>query len=743
MASAASAARAVAAPSLDTSEFLETRSVQLEWKVSNLRQLFDQTKGDTKSKCIKSALFDQSRWQIFLYPNSGNDQYLSIYLSCEPTVAEKERALAEQPSLSANDGAHAHPGGKEKERVPWRRDGKYLFTFEVRSVDRRVTFKQLESEKPHTFWYRERNWGYASYLTRNAAFYNNPNTRAADALLIVCTIVSAPTLPSNPPLPHLLVPKTLIHAYASLFDDPDYSDVVFRIRPDRLDGGSGPRRREKRLYAAKKVLAGRSEYFDTMFSSAFSEATLTRPSTSRRDSRPTPTTTSTAPHPLRSSDRLLDAPSESDEDDLDESDDGCDEDDDSGIDESDEDDPSLDDDRAASTHEGSSPAARSLGATVALSTPPRPPPAQLAAASSSAAPAPLVNAHPAASPRRPEAPRRSRTSSMEEPSDDERSPPPPAASGDGTSSAQDPGAARGDGDEDDGEEDDDDEEEDEEPHDRPSTPRGGTSRFVDAPTSAPASPARAMRVEPRKAARQSTRGARGDDRPRFEVVVTDAAYSTFRALLHFLYTDSISFSPLASTYYIAKDHASSSGLPFPYASRRAFLAAQAPSPSPSLAVDGHAGGAGSVKSAQVGPASAKAIYRLADKMGLVELKERAYDHVVSSLTAQNIVYEVFGSFSSRFDEIRRVEVNFLLEKWNEVRAGPQMRKVFEYLRSPSRFPGFEDVWLDLVQNLEVRVPPPAALSPAGAGADTASHGACGSGRGGEGGEQSQGEGGRS
>ncbi|GAA5892243.1 hypothetical protein JCM8208_001491 [Rhodotorula glutinis] len=720
MASAASAPRAVPVPSLDTSEYLETRSVQLEWKVGNLRQLFDQTKGDTKSKCIKSALFDQSRWQIFLYPNSGNDQYLSIYLSCEPTFAEKERALAEQPS--ANDGGHAHPGGKEKERVPWRRDGKFLFTFEVRSVDRRVTFKQLESEKPHTFWYRERNWGYASYLTRNAAFYNNPNTRAADAFLIVCTIVCAPTLPSNPPLPHLLVPKTLIHAYASLFDDPDYSDVVFRIRPERVGGGSGPRRREKRLYAAKKVLAGRSEYFDMMFSSAFSEATLTRPSTSR----PTPTTTSTASHPLRSTDGPLDAPSDSDEDDLDESDDGCDEDDDSGIDESDEEDPGLDDEHCASAYDIGDTGARSLGAAVAPSTPPHPPHAHLAAPSTSPAPAPLVAAPSAASPRRPEAPRRSRTSSMDEPSDDERL------------SAQDPGAARGDGHDDD----DDDEEDDDErggEQGRPSTPRGGTSRFVDAPTSAPASPARAVRVETKRAARRATRGARGDDRPRFEVVVTDAAYSTFRALLHFLYTDSISFTPLASTYYVAKDHASSSGLPFPYPSRRAFLAAQAPSPSPSLAIDGHAG---SVKSSQVGPASAKAIYRLADKMGLVELKERAYDHVVSSLTAQNIVYEVFGSFSSRFDEIRRVEVNFLLEKWNEVRAGPQMRKVFEYLRSPSRFPGFEDVWLDIVQNLEVRVPPPAALSPAGAGADTASHSASGSGRSGEGGEQSQGEGGR-
>lgn len=53
---------------------------------------------------------------------------------------------------------------------------------QVRSVDRRVTFKQLESEKPHTFWYRERNWGYASFWRRSEAFYNNPTTRAAVSL---------------------------------------------------------------------------------------------------------------------------------------------------------------------------------------------------------------------------------------------------------------------------------------------------------------------------------------------------------------------------------------------------------------------------------------------------------------------------------------------------------------------------------------------------------------------------------
>lgn len=78
-----------------------------------------------------------------------------------------------------------------------------------------------------------------------------------DAFLIVCTIVYSPTPPSPPPLPRLLIPKDLVTAYASLFDDADYSDIVFRIRPS-----GKPERRERRIYAMRKVLAGRCEYFE-------------------------------------------------------------------------------------------------------------------------------------------------------------------------------------------------------------------------------------------------------------------------------------------------------------------------------------------------------------------------------------------------------------------------------------------------------------------------------------------------
>ncbi|GAA5978933.1 hypothetical protein JCM5350_004182 [Sporobolomyces pararoseus] len=253
--------RPTAVPSLDSSDVLETRSVQLEWKVNNLKQLFDSTKGETKSKCVKSPLFDNSRWQIFLYPNSGHEQYVSLYLSAEPTPFEKERGASESalfdPPKLGKDGKEKE---KEKDKLPWRREGKYKFTFEARDLNRRLTFKQMEAEN-HSFSSKERNWGYQSFWRRSEAYYNNPATRSSDAFLIICTITSSPTLPVTPSVPLLSVPKDLVNSFASLFDDPEYCDVVFRIRPEDEEGKR--KGREKRLYAAKKILSGRSEYFES------------------------------------------------------------------------------------------------------------------------------------------------------------------------------------------------------------------------------------------------------------------------------------------------------------------------------------------------------------------------------------------------------------------------------------------------------------------------------------------------
>ncbi|GAA6001236.1 hypothetical protein JCM10207_007478 [Rhodosporidiobolus poonsookiae] len=708
MATASNSTRTPGGAQLDSSDFLETRSVQLEWKVSNLKQLFDQTKGDLKSKCVKSSLFDNSRWQIFLYPNSGHEQYMSLYLSCEPTAAEKERALAEQAGMVAgpngDDGKSA--SGKEKEKTPWRRDGKFKFTFEVRSADRRVVFKTMEADN-HSFTWKERNWGYASMISRREAYYNNPNTRAADAFLIVCTIVSSPSLPTSPPAPHLLIPKDLVRAYASLFNDPDYSDIVFRIRPENGARDRNGKVKEKKLYAAKKVLAGRSEYFDTMLNSGFNESTI--PSrTSRRSQANATLLELDDDGEFSDDDDSLEASEAEDEE-------GWDEDDDSQVDESEyeEDENDAEEQEASSTPSLASALAPPFPSRVFAAPSPSPAPAPVSPelARTAAASSTLFSASAAA---------RSRTSSASL-TDDERD----HFASTGQSIAEEP--SEGDEPLSFDERDDNETAQQQQQEDgaaaSPSTPPPAlgigldsrrSSHFVDAP-SAPASPVKpeggASRTPTRGGAqvgagkKRRERRESGDGRARFEVVVTDAAYSTYRSLLNYLYTDAITFSPLASTYYVAKDHAATHGLPFPYPSRRAYLAAHSPQ-----AQDDAGAGVGAGAGGVVGACSSKAIYRLADKMGLTELKERAYEHIVKSLNAQNIVYEVFGSFSQRFDEIRRVEIAFLLEKWNDVRSSSQMRKVFEFLRS-GRFPGFEDVWLELVANLEVKLPPAVVAAP--------------------------------
>ncbi|GAA6064057.1 hypothetical protein JCM10212_006793 [Sporobolomyces blumeae] len=718
-----------AAPSLESSDVLETRSVQLEWKVTNLKQLFESTKGEVKSKCVKSPLFDNSRWQIFLYPNSGHDQYLSLYLSCEPTPADRERGIAEaalhdptalapaaagKPLRDGKDKDKEKEKDKDKDKGPWRREGEYKFTFEARDVTRRLTFKQMEADQ-HTFSSKERNWGYQSFWRRNEAYYNNSATRNADAFLIVCTIVSCPTLPAGPNPPHVSIPRDLVSSFASLFDDPEYSDIVFRIRPE--DGEGKRKGKEKRLYAAKKILAGRSEYFRDMFNSGFTESTAKIASSPGRPKS-------------QFAELNDDSDLEFDSDDEGEAV-GFDEDDDSAVDESEvgDEDKDVATERVHDEGHSSPENLQGLGRQKRHSFP-------VAFPTSTDASTPLQQERRADA----STPTRSRTSST-------------AISNDGdeesmrdTTLAEDPSKEKG---------------EAVGPR-RPTTPplplggaapqspswsKAGEARFVDA-RSAPSSPVRqaaasssASKISPRSkvGGKRPRLGGRSSERARSEVVVTDASYSTFRALLYYLYSNQISFSPLASTYYAAKDRALQADVPFNFLSREQFILAHSPPttliPSQFVSGTGGPGAGGTGESQKVGPASAKAIYRLADKMGLDELKALAFRHVVSSLTSRNVVYEAFGSFSMRFDEVKRVEVAFLLEHWNEVRTSPSMRKVFEYLRSGNRFPGFEDVWLSIMENLEYKPP----LVASGFGAAAMGTGGAGGGSDGFGGAAGDGE----
>ena len=42
------------------------------------------------------------------------------------------------------------------------------------------------------------------------------------------------------------------------------------------------------------------------------------------------------------------------------------------------------------------------------------------------------------------------------------------------------------------------------------------------------------------------------------------------------------------------------------------------------------------------------------ELGLQELKERAFQHIVKSLTVDNVVHEAFSAFSVAFEDVRKV-----------------------------------------------------------------------------------------
>jgi hypothetical protein len=82
-------------------------------------------------------------------------------------------------------------------------------------------------------------------------------------------------------------------------------------------------------------------------------------------------------------------------------------------------------------------------------------------------------------------------------------------------------------------------------------------------------------------------------------------------------------------------------------------------------------------------------------------------HIVKSLTVDNVPYEVFSGFSAMFSQIRKVrdalalpvpatdgdgdqvEVSYFLDNWAEIRSSPAMRNVWQQIRL-GRHPGFEE-----------------------------------------------------
>ncbi|KAG1745859.1 uncharacterized protein EDB91DRAFT_1236190 [Suillus paluster] len=502
--------------------------------------------------------------KILFYANSGTEGggFVSLYLSCEPTTEEKDNAV---------DGK-------------WVREGVYKFSFELRSLGKTVLFNIKEAHN-HSFSSKTANWGWAQFARRDHVYYHSTAVKEQDAFLVICTITSSPTTPAQPPSTITqLVPKDFLERVGSLLDDPMYSDVEF-VLPYR-----GRAKGCRCIYANRKILQ-RADYFQTMFSSGFSEAS-------------------------------------SDQGQHDIDDDGASDDTylgrqfDDSDDEDDEfmtqivDEPSFDGTSEMQIEEDAGSSVPVAGTNNTES-----------------------NAH-----------------SVEE---------------DGQMS---------------------------------SGPEDGQACNVQPKLSHPSSP-RSLDVPLVKNEHDWTKltappEAKEVPGPKkMRVVIRDVAYATYRAVLYYIYTDVIVFAPISSS---APTIAST---------------AQAPSDSQSNLLDAPKTGASTenptsrrewIRKWQQGhpgrpsPCSAKAAYRLADSESIIRIPGLlllTIQHIQKSLTVDNIPYEVFSPFSATFSDVRKVQVNYFLEHWGDIRSSEAMRNVWQQIRI-GRHPGFEEVWPLIAQHLE-------------------------------------------
>ncbi|KAF9646320.1 hypothetical protein BDM02DRAFT_253709 [Thelephora ganbajun] len=113
------------------------------------------------------------------------------------------------------------------------------------------------------------------------------------------------------------------------------------------------------------------------------------------------------------------------------------------------------------------------------------------------------------------------------------------------------------------------------------------------------------------------------------IKIQDVAFITFQAFLLYLYTNSIQFASFGS-----KENRKSRSPEIAWTPE-----GEIPKPSP------------------------KSIYRLADKYDVPGLKKAAFKSISSGLQKCDIVQEVFSVFTSRYNEIRTMEVNHLLGVW--------------------------------------------------------------------------------
>ncbi|PCH43145.1 hypothetical protein WOLCODRAFT_144398 [Wolfiporia cocos MD-104 SS10] len=150
------------------------------------------------------------------------------------------------------------------------------------------------------------------------------------------------------------------------------------------------------------------------------------------------------------------------------------------------------------------------------------------------------------------------------------------------------------------------------------------------------------------------------------IVVVGAASTTWEALLFYLHSGTITFAPLTSGGACV---------------RRAFIKNHKRT-RPHLPA----------------PCSCKSMYRLANELRLHRLKKLAMDHLRSQLSRRTILAEIFSQFTSRFEEVKNIELEVLRSHWSELVGTPGLREMLARVVRGD-YPHAKEVMADMMQYL--------------------------------------------
>ncbi|OAV94143.1 hypothetical protein PTTG_04310 [Puccinia triticina 1-1 BBBD Race 1] len=136
------------------------------------------------------------------------------------------------------------------------------------------------------------------------------------------------------------------------------------------------------------------------------------------------------------------------------------------------------------------------------------------------------------------------------------------------------------------------------------------------------------------------------------VTITSTPYTTYRALLLYIYSNSIAWAPLRSNWLVHKQRMEAKGRS--PGRRAAFVREHAVKFSLAMEMD------------ELQPTSPKSMFVLADMLQLPELRQEALDQFMRSLQVDNICIELASSFLGKYDRVRQLAFEFLKSNWKSV-----------------------------------------------------------------------------